>query len=487
MKILNKKETIEAEQKAIEKGISALRLMENAGSAAAKQLDKISGKIVILAGSGNNGGDGFVVARKLKLKGIQVSVILVTGTPKSEEALISYNLMLDSGIKPYDLFSERSVCEKIISSADVIIDAILGTGTKGAVTGLIAEAISFCNNSSAYKIALDIPTGLVCDSGEVLGPVFKANKTFSFIGLKPTHVLNPSACFCGEVKALSIGIDEALITGGINVIDKPVIKDIPLFSNKYQRGVLAIDAGEKGFAGAAYFAAKAASLSGVGLIKMPLKEDIYNLLSTLCPYAIFLKGKEFLNKATALIIGPGLVNNVDLSYIDGTIPTVLDAGGINALKDNIDILERFGNKIIITPHSGELARFLDVSVKEIENDRVKYAKLLSQKYGCITVLKGAFTVIASKEEVFINTFSHPCLSTAGSGDVLAGIIGAFLANGASLLDAAKNAVYVHGLCGKISFQENSISVNAETILNYLPKAFKKLKGIDLSEKNSSFN
>ena len=134
-----------------------------------------------------------------------------------------------------------------------------------------------------------------------------------------------------------------------------------------------------------------------------------------------------------------------------------------------------------------MARFLDVSVKEIENDRVKYAKLLSQKYGCITVLKGAFTVIASKEEVFINTFSHPCLSTAGSGDVLAGIIGAFLANGASLLDAAKNAVYVHGLCGKISFQENSISVNAETILNYLPKAFKKLKGIDLSEKNSSFN
>lgn len=470
MMVLTKNQTILAEQKAIKKGISALRLMENAGSAAATALKDITGKITILTGSGNNGGDGFVVARKLKLKGMDVSVVLVTGNPVTEAAITTFNSFKEGGGKWYDLFSQKEKCRSLIMQSDYIIDAILGTGNKGAIGDLILEAVNYANESNAKKIALDIPTGLICDSGEIKGAAFKADKTLSFIGFKPCHILFPAANFCGKTTALNIGIEKSDIVGDITVIKPTAIAEKAMSDNKYTAGVLGVDAGDFLSLGAAHYLITAASLIGTGLIKVKYKEKIYNTLSALCPYAVFKENNEYTHKATALAIGSGCISGCDLRVLEKGLPTVIDADGINAIKEHIHLLELYGSNIILTPHSGEMARFLGVTVKELEENRIYYAKAVSEKYNTTVVLKGAFTVVASMGKVFVNVTSSSVLATAASGDILTGIIGGLLARGLSVTNAATTGVYIHGVLGVKAEEKYGIAVNADTLIKMLPEA-----------------
>ena len=474
MKVLTKDQTILAESKAIRKGLSSLRLMENAGSAAAKELGDIKGLVTILTGSGNNGGDGFVVARKLRLNNLQVAVITVTGNPVTEAAIESFKLFKEAGGIWYDLFSQKEKCKNIILNSDVIVDAILGTGNKGAITDLILEAVNLANESKAYKVALDIPTGLACDSGEVLGNVFKADKTISFIGFKPCHVTLPAAKYCGKTTAVSIGIDECDILGDIDIIKPTPIKEKTVCDNKYTAGVLGVDAGERLSMGAAYYLIKAASLMGTGLIKAKYKESIYNMLSPLCPYAVFKENNEYTNKATALSLGSGCINGCDLTVLEKGLPTVIDADGINELKKHIDLLELYGRNIILTPHAGEMARFLGITVKELEENRIAYAKKLAIKYNTTVILKGAFTVVATPEKTFVNTLSSPVLATAASGDILSGIIGGLLSCGYTTTEAATTGVYIHGLMGVKAEEKYGSAVNADSLIEVLPLALKNL-------------
>ena len=474
MKVLTKNQTILAEQKAIKKGLSALRLMENAGSAAAKEIGKTDGLVTILTGSGNNGGDGFVVARKLKLNNIQVAVITVTGNPASDAAKESFKLFKEAGGIWYDLFSQKEKCKNLILNSDVIVDAILGTGTKGAITELILEAVNLANESKAYKIALDIPTGLICDSGEVAGNVFNADKTISFIGLKPCHITLPAAKHCGKTVAVSIGIDESDIIGDIDIIKPIPLKEKSINDNKYTAGVLGVDAGEHLSFGAAYYLIKAASLVGTGLIKAKYKESIYNILSPLCPYAVFKENNEYTNKATALAIGSGCINGCDITVLEKGLPTVIDADGINELKAHIDLLELYGNNIILTPHAGEMARFLGITVKQLEENRIFYAQELAKKYNTTVILKGAFTIVATPTQTFVNTTSSPVLATAASGDILTGIIGGLLSRGYTTTEAATMGVYIHGLMGVKAEEIYGAAVNADSLIEALPIALKNL-------------
>ena len=260
----------------------------------------------------------------------------------------------------------------------------------------------------------------------------------------------------------------------VKIIEGKKIKPKTPKLNKYTAGVVGNDAGELKTAVAAYYTASAASLMGPGLINIKYKKDIYNILSTLCPFAVFKDDNCYIDKATALIIGPGLINGCDLSVLEKGINTVIDAGGILELKKHIDLLELYGKNIILTPHTGEFARLLDLDAKEIENNRIKYAKEFSLKYNTTIVLKGANTVVASMGQVFINTNDSPSLATAGSGDILAGIIGGLLGYGYSILDAATLGVYIHGNMGIIAKEKYGICVNANTLLDVLPKAINKL-------------
>lgn len=472
MKILTKNQTILAEQKAIKNGLTALRLMENAGSAAAKELENLSGLVTVLVGSGNNGGDGFVVARKLKLRGIDVAVILVTGAPTTEASNECFKSYKDSGGAWYDLFSQKEFCKKRIACSDCIIDAILGTGNRGAILDLVLEAVNLANKTSALKIALDIPTGLIADSGEVKGICFKADKTLSFIGYKFCHVTLPSALFCGETTVLNIGINESDILGDIEAVSPTPLPKKTKADNKYTVGVLGVDAGDDLSVGAAYYLVTAASMMGTGLIKIKYKPKVYPLLLPLCPYAIFKENDEFALKASALAIGSGCTNGCDISIIEKGLPTVVDADGITALKEHIHLLELYGSNIILTPHAGEMARFIGVTVKELEANRIEYAKLLAKRYNTTVVLKGAFTVIATKDQTFINTLSSPALATAASGDILSGIIGGLLARGLTPLDAAKTGVYIHGLTGVKAYEKYGDTVNANSLLEMLSFALK---------------
>ena len=474
MKVLTKNQTILAEQKAIKKGLSALRLMENAGSAAAKELGEQEGLITILTGSGNNGGDGFVVARKLRLHSFTVAVITVTGNPTTEAAKESFKLFKEAGGIWYDLFSQKEKCKNLILKSDVIVDAILGTGNKGAITDLVLEAVNLANESKAYKVALDIPTGLICDSGLVSGNAFKADKTISFIGLKPCHVTLPAAEFCGKTVAVSIGIDECDIVGDIDIIEPIALKPKTIVDNKYTAGVLGVDAGEHLSFGAAYYLIKAASLMGTGLIKAKYKESMYNMLSPLCPYAVFKENHEYTNKASAIAIGSGCINGCDLTVLEKGLPTVIDADGINELKKHIDLLELYGNNIVLTPHAGEMARFLGITVKELEENRIFYAKKLAEQYNTTVVLKGAFTIVASKTKTFINNTASPVLATAASGDILTGIIGGLLVQGYSTTEAATIGVYIHGLMGVKAYEKYGYAVNADSLIEALPEALKNL-------------
>jgi len=330
------------------------------------------------------------------------------------------------------------------------------------------------NSSNAYRVSLDIPTGLTCDSGEVAGNVFNADKTISFIGLKPCHITLPAAKHCGKTVAVSIGIDEKDIVGDIDIIKPAPLKAKTISDNKYTVGVLGVDAGEHLAMGAAYYLIKAASLVGTGLIKAKYKESIYNALSSLCPYAVFKENNEYTNKATALTIGSGCIKGCDLSVLEKGLPTVIDADGINELKTHIDLLELYGNNIILTPHAGEMARFLGITVKQLEENRIFYAQELAKKYNTTVILKGAFTIVATQEQTFVNTTSSPVLATAASGDILTGIIGGLLSRGHTTTEAATMGVYIHGLMGVKAEEIYGAAVNANSLIEALPTALKNL-------------
>lgn len=258
------------------------------------------------------------------------------------------------------------------------------------------------------------------------------------------------------------------------IIKKPKKYILPKDANKYSRGVVAVNAGSRGFAGAAFFAAKAAMLSGAGLVKMKYDKDTYSILSVLCPEAVFLEGDKYLKNASSHIIGPGLVGKTDiLNDIPFDIPTVIDAEGINALKDNINILERFKVKPVLTPHIGEFSRLTGITFEEILKNKAKIAYEFSKSHNAVLVLKGENTIVADGKNVYVNKVQSPVLATAGSGDVLSGIIAALLAKGEFPVNAACNAVYIHGLLGKICEKEFGNAVTATTLLHMLPKAFKK--------------
>ena len=481
MIVVNSETMRNIESAAENSGIKMESLMEKAGVRVAELASKIISekkltKVCIACGSGNNGGDGFVAARMLA-KLCSVKVIMVSEV-KSPLAKMNLGLLPDN-VEVLYYTSRYYESVGIIKEAEMIIDAVYGIGFRGELSAESANLMEMCGeNKTAVKIAVDLPSGAVCDTGAVSFGCFKADYTVSFTALKPAHVLYPSADFCGEILVKSVGVPSRLMRHSpfIMMTTDTYISENPLpqkekSAHKGTNGTLLALCGSYGMSGAAVMSGMAALRTGIGLLKMAVPKSIYTIAAEKLPEVVFIpleqdkdgivdideygKLDEALRgNATAALIGCGLgVNNnikslVALLISGSDKPLVIDADGINLISSNINILKRASAPIIITPHPGEMARLIGSDVNTVQNDRYNIARNFAGEYGVTVVLKGANTLIALPDgRVYVNMTGNSGMAKGGSGDVLAGMAASFMAQGLSAEAAAINAVYYHGLAG----------------------------------------
>ena len=475
-------------------GMQSIQLMENAGRGVAEVvLDELAAlqrgggarvpRVSILAGKGNNGGDGFVVARHLKNSGVDVRLYLLAEQDALKgDALTNAEVWSRMGgaVQTVTATSDIKKHESALRHSMVIVDAMLGTGISELVEGLYATVIELVNSISSGSeekrvVAIDVPSGIDASTGAELGTALRADVTATMAILKTGLDNYPARELAGRVEVVDIGLPHELIEDPEirwNVTEPADIERIlvprKVDSHKGSFGHLLLVAGSPGKSGAAYMAAVGAMRTGVGLATLALPEGLnpgMEVKSTevmTCPLPESDNGCLSLDSygavaaqmklKSALVVGPGLGTTagvralVELLVKTSEVPVLVDADGLNALGEECGAFKEAEAALVITPHPGEAARLLGVSIAEIRADRAGSAEKLAVLTGAVVVLKGAGTIIATpKAEVWFNTTGNAGLASAGTGDVLSGMIGALLAGGQSPLDAAVCAVYLHGL------------------------------------------
>lgn len=496
MRVITKDVMKEAEAAAVSRGETYLGLMEKAGSAVADIIFKTvspEGKTaVVLCGRGNNGGDGFVIARKLYESGYDTAVISL-GEPLTEDSKAMLSA-LPSGVKL--LSAEEGLC--FITEADIIVDAVFGTGLTRNIEGDAERLLEAANDSRGVRFAVDIPSGVECDTGWVLGACFKADYTVSFERYKPCHILPPSNAYCGEVFVADIGIGEDVFGSlpfAAQIIEGTPIKKRDKNSHKGTFGTAISVTGSYGMSGASVLSSLAALRSGVGILKTACVEENYRIIAECLPESVLIPCpsydgkykaesihiiKKQLKTADALLLGCGLGLSPDISYIvreaalSSKVPVVLDADGINAVADSIEFIKQMKAPLILTPHPGEMSRLCGKSVCEIERDRIGVAGHFATRFGVWLVLKGANTVVATPNgDIFVNVTGNPGMATGGSGDVLSGIIVSLLAEGMDVTDAVCQGVWLHGAAAdRAALKRGEVSLLPRDILEELPYLLK---------------
>ncbi|MBQ7874788.1 MAG: NAD(P)H-hydrate dehydratase [Oscillospiraceae bacterium] len=490
MKILTVEQMKAEERLSDEMGVTYQRLMENAGCAAAafirKTLSNVAGRnFMIFCGSGNNGGDGFVVARKLFEEKANVIVVLCGGMPRSDEAKYMYNCLIQAGTTMLDFDMDRRKVDTFLEGADIIIDALFGTGFAGEFRAPYDEIAEMINSALAVRISLDIPSGVSAETGVAAKGSVKANFTVAFEAAKPGHILLPGKEFCGKTEIVDIGIphevraqieQNCFAAGGDMVFSS--IRKRPRFSNKGTYGKLLCITGSANFPGAAALSAMGALRAGAGITTVATTEKVVSMIVPRIPEATFLplpenedgtisaEAKEkllpALEKADAVLMGCGLGRGKDIAELvefvleNAGCTVVLDADGINCIAEKPEVLKKAKEIPIITPHMGEMARLRGISIAETVEKRIETASETAKKYGCIVVLKDATTVVAEPNgDIYFNTTGNPGLSKGGSGDCLAGIIASFAAQGFIETACAVCGVYLHGLAADRAAKELS--------------------------------
>lgn len=519
MRVVNAKQMREIEERAIrEFGIPSLLLMENAALAVVQEVRQIltvrnteltGRKVTTFVGKGNNGGDGLAVARHLMILGVDVTVFSFA---KAEEfkgdAALNYRLYQNTGGKLFTIEDEkqRRLARLSLSQAEVIIDAIFGTGFRGALPSLIEEYVEEINRAQALVVSIDIPSGVEADSGKVYRRAVNAQSTVTFGLPKLGHFLGKGPECSGRVTVDPISIPERFLEHEeltTLVLTEELIQAIlparSLQGHKGTHGRGILVAGSKGMAGAAILAGKAALRSGIGLLQIITPKglsvglDLALTEATVWP----AEGEECLDgnawpviferaeKAQALAMGPGLGQNPELLLVieevlrNLPLPVVLDADALNILANEPGLLGwREGRgPLILTPHPGEMARLCSCSTEEVQENRLELAATKAVEWGVIIVLKGAITVIATPDgRVFLNPTGNPGLGTGGTGDVLTGSILAWLAQGVDPSSAACLGVYLHGKAADELAKEYGWSgFTASEVADYLPKARRALE------------
>jgi len=473
-----------------EVGIPGRILMEHAGSGAVDFFleqfpEAFGGRVGILAGRGNNGGDGFVMARLLAHRGIRVTVFLFTDREKIKgDAAANLELVFRLGI-PVIQVPDEAVFQRAKSRMklfDIWIDALLGTGLKSDVKGLFKEVIAFVTASGKPVFAVDIPSGLDSDTGRPKGVCIRARATATFGHAKIGCVLFPGGEYSGELKVADIGIPSSVTAqvGPKQFLLTPqrirsFVHNRPAEAHKGNTGHVLVAAGSPGKTGAAAMTAMAAMRTGAGLVTLgipeslgaavepqvleamtaPLPESIPGILTDAALEAIeaLFPGKSCLALGPGMGTAEGTVNLVHELVRTSPIPMVIDADGLNCLARDMDVLKRREADTVLTPHPGEMGRLVKKTAAEIQGDRVGWARRLAEAYGVTVVLKGAKTVIAAKDgTIFVNPTGNPGMASGGMGDVLTGMIAGWMAQGLSPEEAAQAGVYLHGAAADSLFR-----------------------------------
>lgn len=460
--------------------LSVLELIDNASKGIFEIIKKEykKSKVIVVCGPGNNGADGYGVAKYLLEDGWDVAV-LINDIPTYDNAEIMYNKWNDKGGKSINF---KYVDKDTFNNCELVIDAIFGSGLNKKITGEYKRIIELINFLKIPIISIDIPSGINADTGAIYGVAVKATKTISFILPKIAHVILPSKEYCGDVKIIDIGITEEEILQlnirtFINNTDlwKNNLPEIKMSDNKYTRGTVLINSGE--MYGATILASKAARKVGAGLVNIVCDDDNYNTIafhtiSDILKKANTIKDFENIlqdNQIDSILIGSGNGKNKILKDKIFAIlkytkcPVIFDADAISVFENNKDEIEKLFKSInrtcIFTPHIVEFKRMFDYN----ENDKINSVKKAAEKSKSIIVLKGYDTIIASPSgEVVINNHASPYLSIAGSGDVLAGMIASLVAQGMNEFKATCCSVWLHG---EVSIQLNKIFLIEELIDN----------------------
>lgn len=468
MKLLSRKAIEALEQEGVASGCTMEGFMEEAGMAVFHELERrispLSGKQgVILCGKGNNGGDGFVLARALHRAGVQVDVVLVQGGPATDLAKNAFLKL------PSQVAVSR---EREIPPADFYVDAVFGFGFHGSLPGELQALLEQVNSLPGLKIACDLPSGTECDTGRVSPGAFRADVTVTFTGKKPGAASYPAREYWGETVVASVGIPPRLVekaeSSGFEPERSRIFKGLPVpgvQANKGNLGRLLMVCGSYGMAGACLMAARAALRMGVGLLELAVEESIYPLLAAAVPEAVFTplpweKNPEearkrlgdSLSRSTACLLGCGLgeLGEVCCPPVleQGKIPLVVDADGLNALSRNPQWRASCSAPLVLTPHPGEMARLSGKTIPEINENRIETALEQAKRWNAVVALKGAGTVVAEPGGRYgVNPTGNPGMAKGGSGDVLAGMMASLAAQGMEPFEAAVSAVYLHGLAG----------------------------------------
>ena len=483
-------------------GIPSMVLMENAGRGCVDVLETyfdLDGlRVLIVCGKGNNGGDGFVVARHLHNRGAEVTVALLGSmNDLKRDALHNYKL-LKTGKLNIARVTSASTLGKLCQShnPDVIIDAIFGTGFAGSPKGIYYQAIELINRTDTFVLSIDIPSGINGDNGQFIKTCIIADATATMCLPKRGHYLYPGRAFTGDLYTIDIGIPYSSIDQGFpRVIEHDDVAQLLPYrqpdGNKGTFGQVLLIAGARGFSGAAAMAAHSILRTGAGLVRLAAPRGIMDALESkllevvkvpleqtedeTISSAAVRTAAPLLKDSDTVVIGPGIKTHPDTAEFLQAIlpridkPLVLDADAINIIAQDPSILKRIKAPFIMTPHPGELARLTRLTPKQINDRRIDLATDYARKFSCVMVLKGAPTVIAAPDgDTYINPTGNSGLASAGSGDILVGMISGFLAQGTRLLDAAIAGVFLHGMCADLALEKsNEYSIMAGDLLEYI--------------------
>ncbi|MBL0226209.1 MAG: NAD(P)H-hydrate dehydratase [Geobacteraceae bacterium] len=511
MKVVTAHTMQDMDKQAIEEfGIPGLDLMENAGKSCTDAIVEAfgtSGSAVVIAGKGNNGGDGYVIARLLRQAGWDVHVFILAehGQISGDAATNLTRLARQDITFCPDAGQLPALHMDTINRADVIVDAMLGTGLRSDVAGVYREAIEIVNASGRPVLAVDIPSGIHGTTGRMLGVAVRASITVTFACAKLGHVLYPGAEHTSKLIVADIGIPPHLMEAapGYDLLNddfiRPMLRRRDRQAHKGQFGHCLVIAGSTGKTGAAALSANCAMRAGSGLVTLAVAESLHAILeakttevmtvplpdsnSGYVTSSAYPAIEKLVAGKDALALGPGLGRQPGTTALVQTIvenvslPMVIDADGLNALAEDITILRRKKSaNIILTPHPGEMARLLGTSIPDVEAVRISVAQEFARNFGVYLVLKGARTIVASPEGIAaINGSGNPGMASGGMGDVLTGIIVSLLGQHYSTWDACRIGVYIHGYAANlVADEKGEIGMNASDVQEMLPYAYNKL-------------
>ncbi|MEE0434893.1 MAG: NAD(P)H-hydrate dehydratase [Peptococcaceae bacterium] len=460
--------------------IPSLVLMENAGIAIMRQLendvaDLYAKRITILCGCGNNGGDGLVLARQLYLAGaenVTVAIVIAGERRFSTDHQVNRNILDRLPIKliEVDGASKLNVLKAQLNFTDVAVDCLFGTGLSRELDTFLQQVIEVVNDKRVLRVSVDIPSGLGGDDGNIYGAAIRADYTYTLAWPKQGLFVGEAAAHLGTLRVLPIGIpnevaEQAQVQGTLlePTMLAAVLPKRALNSHKNSYGHVGLIAGSVGMSGACVLAARAAMRSGAGLVTALIDKGIYTAAAAAAP-EVMMKPVAWPNQpaldwllgnTTVQLIGPGMGKSEEkkqtiyslLRMAEGTV--VIDADALSMIGEGDGtILKNSAAQCILTPHPGEMARLLGLTSAEVQADRMQYARRVAERFHCVVVLKGHNTIIAAPDGRYaINPCDSVALATAGSGDVLAGVIAAFAAQGMEAYDAACMGVLAHGMAG----------------------------------------